>query len=110
MCARRTALLLLALQGRPVRDVIVDAAYCIIFLGMWRRDVVNNPRADIRTSYITTETHSDMLLACNAVILTAMVFGMHYPGVKIDWSRMSSRFSEYVFQVRAHCYRPGRVG
>ena len=86
-----------------------DAAFCIMFIGLWHRDIDQwatnknwkEQEANNRgVNCITNETCDDVLIACNMLIQVIVLFREKYPNVLIDFSRLSSRFSEYVFQVR----------
>lgn len=153
------------IKDRTPMEVVKDAAFCILFIGFWHRDIgvqsndlkvgsvmrratdselsslrrntrtrrsksSSNPtiglgpqpsivkagrvkvvkasqaarrtvRKDIAnmTNMITRETSQDVLSSCMMMILAVKLFREHYNTVKFEPSRMSSRFSEYVFQL-----------
>ena len=56
------------------------------------------PWGDMKQNFLTSETHADIVIALNCVILTARLFSLHFPNVLFDPGRLSSRFVEYMFQ------------
>ena len=97
------------IQDRAPRDIISDAVFCILFIAFWRRDISLRQKADntnigvttasLCKNFITSQTATDVLITCNMVVLASLLFRKRFPNVRFDLSRMSSRFSEYVFQV-----------
>ena len=97
------------IQDRAPRDIISDAVFCILFIAFWRRDIklrqlsnrynLGPNTASVTQNFITTQTATDVLITCNMVVLSSLLFSKNFPNVRVDLSRMSSRFSEYVFQV-----------
>ena len=98
------------IRGRKPRDIIKDAVFCILFIGLWRRDIKlrrlsnqatlgPNNVATLVENFITTQTATDVLITCNMVVLLSILFTRRFPNIRMDLSRISSRFSEYVFQV-----------
>lgn len=84
------------------REVVKDAAFCILFLGFWKRDLkIIQPQEyiDLRQHFLTSETFQDVLICCNVIILVVELMAQEHPHIRIDFSRLSSRFSEYVFQA-----------
>ena len=108
------------LQRKPLQ-VVEDAAFCLQWLGFWRRDVkqrhdvnsfkankkmpglkaVSKMVANSEENLMTSRTMEDVTFTCQMVILSVKLFRDHFSHVKIDFGRMSSRFSEYLFQVGA---------
>lgn len=97
------------IHGRSPKNVIEDAAFCILFIGLWRRDIDLRSKASagqlgpkastLQANCLSYQTCTDVLVTCNSVILGAMLFSKEYPKFVCDFGRMSSKFSEYVFQV-----------
>lgn len=99
------------LQGQTPEQCIEDAAFCINFIGFWTRDIELRAKAaegqegpnqfTLKDNCLTRETCQDILISCNNVILLARIFSEdeHLSKVKVDMSRLSSRFSEYLFQA-----------
>lgn len=96
------------IKGRQPVDIVGDAAFCIMFIGFWRRDIdlranesasLGPKVARFDQNCLTNETCHDVVLTCTTVILSMKLFWTHYKNVKVDWSRVSNRFSEYLFQV-----------
>ena len=97
------------IHDRMPRDIIKDAVFCILFIGIWRKDIklrqlYNKGRlgpkiANLLQNFMTSQTATDVLITCNQIVLLSILFNKEFPNVNIDVSRMSSRFSEYVFQV-----------
>ncbi|KAK9822335.1 hypothetical protein WJX74_009162 [Apatococcus lobatus] len=85
------------MEERDMDAVLHDCAFCITFVGIWRRDVLARPGVDLRKGFLTRETATDVLTSCQTLVLAVMLFREHYPHVKMVPSRLSSRFSEYVF-------------
>lgn len=52
----------------------------------------------IKLNCLSSETRTDVMLACQSVILTVILFREQFPSVRLEPSRLSSRFSEYGFQ------------
>ena len=88
------------IKGLSPREIILDASFCIMFLGFWRRDVESRfGKKEGRSSHLLSrETHQDVLTTCMMLILSIKLFREVCPHVLFEPSRMSSRFCEYVFQ------------
>ena len=100
------------IQERTSRERVKDAIFCILFIAFWRRDIKIRQLANrgnlgtiasVTKNFITSQTATDVLITCNQVVLLSLLFKSRFPNVMIDLSRMSSRFSEYVFQVWKSC-------
>lgn len=80
------------IKGRSPDDIVMDAAFCIMFIGFWRRDIkLRSHCASLTHNFITTETARDVLISCNMAILLVKCFGVCFPNVYFDISRCSSR-------------------
>ncbi|GAX84874.1 hypothetical protein CEUSTIGMA_g12295.t1 [Chlamydomonas eustigma] len=103
------------LKDRQPIDIIKDAAFCIMFIGFWRRDIdlraaeadkdaaVGAKSARYDSNCLTPQTCHDIVFTCTLLILSTKMFKEHFPRVKIDFSKFSSRFSEYFFQTLRSC-------
>ena len=87
---------------------VEDASFCIMWMGFWHRDLEQRKQAagpqekgmiDMVKNFMTKNTADDINFSCQIVILSVKLFRERFPHVKIDYSKMSSRFSEYLFQV-----------
>lgn len=86
--------------NRTMDDLITDAAYCIMFVGFWKRDLGRRGgEVKLKLNFLTWETSQDVLIACMMIILAAKAYRIYFPTVRFEPSRFSSRFSEYVFQA-----------
>ena len=98
------------LPDQPVTSKVQDASFCILFLAFWKRDIDHRQKENSKLrgattstlgcNFITSQTCTDVLITCNMVINCCTLFRTNFPQVRVDFSRMSSRFSEYLFQVR----------
>ncbi|GAX85923.1 hypothetical protein CEUSTIGMA_g13339.t1 [Chlamydomonas eustigma] len=101
------------LERRPI-DIVKDAAFCIMFIAFWRRDIdirarasaadTNGPRtARYDSNCLTSQTCHDIVFTCTGLILSVKLLREQFPSTKIDFSRFSSGFSEYFFQALRSC-------
>lgn len=103
---------------RTPSDVARDAAFCIWFIGLWREDLnrteekLSNegqankrqqPLSSLTENCFTAQTCDDIIISCTMVIIAILVFQKQHPGAIFEPSRLSSRFSEYVFQFLRSC-------
>jgi hypothetical protein len=76
-------------KGRSPREVVEDAAFCISFLKHWRQAVLGAPHLSLKRNFLTHETETDALIACNNAIM--LMLGMHdlctklQRTVKVGW-------------------------
>lgn len=80
------------IKGITPDQIVKDAAFCIMFIGFWRRDIKMRGRfANLTNNFLTVETARDVLISSNMAILLVKYFGIHFPNIFLDISRASSR-------------------
>ena len=91
-------------KSMDVRNVIINCGFCISFLGYWRKSIVNHTVQDlsITSDFITAQTRQDVIISCNMIVLLVKYMRLwcqkHDVDLPLSAGRVSSRFSEYVFQ------------
>lgn len=85
------------------RQAVKAAAFVLACLGFWETSIRNSEgRLNLKDNFLTCETKKDIIIACNFVILVATYMRQFCEKndvfVKVDYSRLSSRFTEYGFQ------------
>jgi len=90
------------------KQAVEDASFCLTFMLYWRhwlQEVAPKGakpshigKFSIKDHFITRETFLDVILMCQARILLVKLYREKYPSFRIVGDRLSSRFSEYVFQ------------
>jgi len=95
---------LFVVKNMDVRNVIINCGFCISFLGYWRKSIVNHTIQDlsITSNFITAQTRQDVIISCNMIVLLVKYMRLwcqkHDVDLPLSAGRVSSRFSEYVFQ------------
>lgn len=96
------------IKGRTPEQIIADAAYFIMFMTFWRRDLQQREGVSLTQNCLALQLCRDSLITCASVILSCKIFRVwseHGRPVKVDFSHWSSRWSEYLFQVMQACWR-----
>ena len=75
------------MEEQDVDAILKDCAFCITFVGIWRRDVLARPGVDLRKGFLTRETATDDLSSCQTLVLAVKLFREHYQDVKMVPSR-----------------------
>ncbi|GAX85103.1 hypothetical protein CEUSTIGMA_g12523.t1 [Chlamydomonas eustigma] len=78
---------MLLLKGRQPIEVVKDAAFCIMFVGIWRRDIdlraqeskdnVGAKTARYDNNCLTPQTCHDIVFTCTMIILSTKLFRRH---------------------------------
>jgi hypothetical protein len=95
-CHRFTCIFVL--KDISIRDILINCAFCLTFVGYWDMSVHENPQCTRRCNFITKETKDDIIMLMNVVILSIKLYSIHFPNVRFVVNMMSSRFNEYAFQ------------
>jgi hypothetical protein len=86
-------------KNRKPVEVLQDCGWCLAFLGYWHKSIVDfGQKHNYASNFLTNETFQDMIISLNNVVLMVAFFAQYLPNVKLGFSRLSSRFVEYMFQ------------
>ena len=99
------------MQGTPLQAV-QDANFCILFTCFWRRDIEQRQTAaignvdgkakivNIANNAVTSVLFDDVNITGQTVTLAVALFMRRHREARVDFGRSSSKWSEYLFQVR----------